>query len=76
MRCTACGIFVPKSKKFNARKEVPQDEKYLEIQKFRFYFRCPNCSGEICFQTDPKNMDYTVIAGAKRNFEPWREGHI
>ena len=24
-------------------------------------------------KTDPKNADYVVEAGAKRNFEPWRE---
>jgi uncharacterized protein with PIN domain len=73
MRCTRCGTFIPKSKKSNARKEVPTDEQYLGIQKFRFYFRCPQCHGEISFMTDPKNMDYTAEADAQRNFEPWRE---
>jgi hypothetical protein len=76
MRCTRCGTFIPKSKKFNARKEIPENEKYLGIQKFRFYFRCPVCHGEISFLTDPKNMDYVAEAGAQRNFEPWREGRI
>ena len=28
---------------------------------------------EIAMKTDPKNADYVVEAGAKRNFEPWRE---
>jgi hypothetical protein len=76
MRCTRCGTFIPKSKKFNARKEIPEGEKYLGIQKFRFYFRCPSCHGEISFLTDPKNMDYIAEAGAQRNFEPWREGRV
>jgi len=76
MRCTRCGTFIPKAKKFNARKEVPESDKYLGIQRFRFYFRCPGCSGEISFKTDPKNMDYEAEVGAQRNFEPWREGHI
>lgn len=76
MRCTRCGTFIPKAKKFNARKAVPASEKYLGIQKFRFYFRCPECSGEISFITDPKNMDYVAESGAQRNFEVWREGHV
>jgi uncharacterized protein DUF572 len=76
MRCSRCGTFIPKSKKFNARKETPADDKYLGIQKFRFYFRCPGCSGEISFKTDPKNMDYEAESGAQRNFEPWREGRV
>jgi Saf4/Yju2 protein len=76
MRCTRCGTFIPKAKKFNARKEVPQGDSYLGIQRYRFYFRCPGCSGEISFKTDPKNMDYEAESGAQRNFEPWREGRI
>lgn len=72
MKCTACGEYIYKGRKFNARKETT-DEKYLNIQIFRFYIRCTRCSGEITFKTDPKNMDYTCERGAKRNFEPWRD---
>ncbi len=72
MKCTSCGEFIYKGRKFNARKETT-DEKYLNIQIFRFYIRCTRCSGEITFKTDPKNMDYTCERGAKRNFEPWRD---
>ena len=72
MKCTSCGEFIYKGRKFNARKETTE-EKYLNIQIFRFYIRCTRCSGEITFKTDPKNMDYTCERGAKRNFEPWRD---
>ena len=71
MKCTACGEYIYKGRKFNARKETTE-EKYLNIAIFRFYIRCTRCSGEITFKTDPKNMDYTCERGAKRNFEPWR----
>ncbi|KAI9727222.1 MAG: hypothetical protein M1834_008482 [Cirrosporium novae-zelandiae] len=71
MKCTSCGEFVYKGRKFNARKETT-DEKYYSIAIYRFYIRCTRCSGEITFKTDPKNMDYTCEKGAKRNFEPWR----
>ncbi|CAK7220666.1 Pre-mRNA-splicing factor cwf16 [Sporothrix curviconia] len=73
MRCTRCGEYIYKGRKFNARKETPLDEKYLGIQIYRFYIRCTRCSGEIIFRTDPKNQDYTLVSGAKRNVEPWRK---
>lgn len=72
MKCTSCGEYIYKGRKFNARKETT-DEKYLAIQIYRFYIRCTRCSSEITFKTDPKNMDYTCERGAKRNFESWRD---
>ncbi|KAM7198056.1 CWC16 protein [Naviculisporaceae sp. PSN 640] len=74
MKCTTCGEFIYRGRKFNARKEIPLDEKYLNIQIFRFYIRCTRCSGEIVFKTDPRNQDYTVEKGAKRNVDPWKRG--
>jgi len=75
MKCTHCGEFIYKGRKFNARKETTE-EKYYAISIFRFYIRCTRCSGEITFKTDPKNMDYECERGAKRNFEPWREAKL
>ncbi|MCJ1369957.1 hypothetical protein MMC20_001169 [Loxospora ochrophaea] len=72
MKCTSCGEYIYKGRKFNARKETT-DERYYSITIFRFYIRCTRCSREITFKTDPKNMDYTCEKGAKRNFEPWRD---
>jgi len=43
------------------------------VRVHRFYIRCPRCSAEITFKTDPKNADYTCEHGAERNFEPWRD---
>lgn len=54
MKCTHCGEYIPKSRKFNARKET-LDEKYMGIVIIRFYIRCSRCSGEITFRTDPKS---------------------
>ena len=73
MKCVQCGEYIYKGRKFNARKETT-DEKYLNIPIWRFYIRCTRCSAEIAFKTDPKNMDYECEKGAKRNFEPWRQG--
>lgn len=72
MRCESCGEYIYKGKKFNARKETVEGEMYLNIKIYRFYIRCPRCSAEITFKTDPKNTDYVSEKGANRNFEPWR----
>ncbi|KAL8736623.1 MAG: hypothetical protein Q9181_002300, partial [Wetmoreana brouardii] len=73
MKCTSCGEYIYKGRKFNARKETT-DERYYSISIFRFYIRCTRCSGEITFKTDPRNMDYECERGARRNFEVWRQG--
>ncbi|KAL6714273.1 Pre-mRNA-splicing factor cwf16 [Lecanora helva] len=71
MKCTTCGEYIYKGRKFNARKETT-DEKYLNIAIYRFYIRCTRCSAEITFKTDPRAMDYECERGARRNFEIWR----
>ncbi|KAK5937255.1 Pre-mRNA-splicing factor cwf16 [Knufia obscura] len=72
MKCTSCGEYIYKGRKFNARKEITE-EKYLNISIIRFYIKCTACSSEITFKTDPKNTDYTCERGARRNFEAWRD---
>eukprot|EP00898_Chlorokybus_atmophyticus_P000370 jgi/Chlat1/1333/Chrsp118S01753 len=73
IRCATCGEYTYKGTKFNSRKEDVVGEKYLGIQVFRFYFRCPRCSSEMTMKTDPKNSDYVVEGGAMRLNEPWRD---
>ena len=88
MRCNRCGEYVYKGKKFNARKETAVGEEYYGIKVFRFYIvcplflcpsvslteeKCPMCSAEITFKTDPKNADYICEHGATRNFENWSD---
>ncbi|KAI1340993.1 CWC16 protein [Xylariaceae sp. FL0016] len=72
MKCTSCGEYIYKGRKFNARKETPQGEAYLGIQIFRFYIKCTRCSSEITFLTDPRIADYKCERGAVRSTEPWR----
>lgn len=74
MRCNSCGEYIYAGKKFNGRKETVNGEEYYGIKIFRFYIKCPMCSSEITFKTDPRNADYTAEHGITRNFEPWREG--
>ncbi|KAL3641043.1 hypothetical protein CASFOL_016011 [Castilleja foliolosa] len=74
IRCIKCSHYIYKGTKFNSRKEDVFGETHLGIQIFRFYFKCPNCSAEMTFKTDPQNSDYIVESGATRNFETWRAG--
>uniref|UniRef100_A0A1X7VA11 Splicing factor YJU2 n=1 Tax=Amphimedon queenslandica TaxID=400682 RepID=A0A1X7VA11_AMPQE len=69
MRCKTCGNHIYHGKKFNARKETVEGEKYLGMPIFRFYIRCPVCLSEISFKTDPENTDYAAEAGAYRTFQ-------
>jgi len=75
MKCTTCGEYIYKGRKFNARKETTE-EKYYSISIFAFHIKCTRCSAEIVFKTSPKHLDYDVVSGAKRNFEPWREAKL
>ncbi|CAH1799068.1 unnamed protein product [Owenia fusiformis] len=69
MRCSTCGEYIYKGKKFNSRSERVLDEDYLGLHIHRFYIRCPKCVSEITFKTDPENCDYKLENGAIRNFE-------
>ena len=65
LKCARCGVFVKRGRRFNARKQKT-DEKYLSITILRFYIRCPECSSEIAFKTDPQANDYQCGIGARR----------
>lgn len=70
--CHTCGEFIYKGTKFVMRKEDVVGQNYLGIQIFRFAWRCPKCSSELSFITDPKNHDYIAEKGCKRTYEPWK----
>jgi ribosomal protein L33 len=73
LRCTSCGEFMYRGRKFNARKEIDPTERYLDIQMVRITLKCTRCSSAVTYRTDPKNGDYTLLQGAIRNMEPWRD---
>ena len=69
MRCTTCGEYIYKGRKFNSTKEDVDDRNHLGLRIYRFYIKCTACLSEISFRTDPENTDYVLEAGATRNFE-------
>nr|ACO15500.1 Coiled-coil domain-containing protein 94 [Caligus clemensi] len=69
MRCSTCGEYIYKSRKFNSRKEDVDEMNHLGLRIYRFYIKCTACLSEISFRTDPENTDYVLEAGATRNFE-------
>ncbi|KAK2725230.1 splicing factor YJU2-like [Artemia franciscana] len=68
MRCTTCGEYIYKGRKFNARKEDVENEDFLGLRIYRFYIKCTRCLSEISFKTDPQSTDYVLETGATRNF--------
>lgn len=65
VRCGACGEYLGRGTKFNARMEDVPGERYLgAIRVFRFYIKCSRCSAEIAFKTDPRNSGYALESGA------------
>jgi DNA-directed RNA polymerase subunit RPC12/RpoP len=73
IQCQTCGVFISKGTKFNMRKEDVIGEDYLGIEIHRFYFKCPHCSTEITFKTDPMINDYMMEHGAHRTVEPLKK---
>ena len=73
MKCYTCGTYTYIGTKCNMKVEPVDDEDYLGITLYRFYYRCSNCFSQITFKTDPKNNDYTAEIGASRNHQPWKD---
>ncbi|SCV01468.1 LAME_0G16402g1_1 [Lachancea meyersii CBS 8951] len=68
MRCLKCSEFIPRSRKFNGKKEL-LPERYLDtIKQYRLSIKCPRCNNMISFRTDPKSGDYVMEIGGVKNF--------
>jgi len=67
VQCSTCGEFMGAGKKFNAKKETAGS--YLNIKRYRFYWKCSVCSTELVMITDPQNSDYTLERGGTRIFD-------
>ncbi|KAK4666028.1 Protein saf4 [Podospora pseudopauciseta] len=64
--CATCPqpTLIPQGVRFNASKS--RSGSYHTTPIYTFTLRHPPCSGTITIQTDPKNTDYVVLSGARR----------
>ena len=67
IQCNTCGSLIYNGTKFNSRKEVVQGETYMDIQIFRFSFKCTNCSTTLIMRTDPRNRNYMEAGASTQN---------
>ncbi|KAF8042332.1 hypothetical protein BT93_A0832 [Corymbia citriodora subsp. variegata] len=63
IRCDACGNHICQGTKFTSMKEEVVGETYLGNQRFRFYFRCTNCSAVLAIKSQPQHPDCVVSQG-------------
>ena len=68
IRCLKCDEFIPRSRKFNGKKELLPDRYLNSIRIYRLTLRCPRCANSISFRTDPKSADYVMETGGVRNY--------
>lgn len=66
--CNGCGHLIGKGVRFNAEKK--QIGSYFSTKIWSFSMTAPCCSEHIEVQTDPKNHEYIVVAGARRKARP------
>jgi hypothetical protein len=69
-----CSAYTTKGTVFRSTPKHISEEIYLGVKSVRLHPNCPHCRTEIIIETDPKNMDYRIVSGAKRGYEAWRDG--
>lgn len=62
--CNGCGHLIGKGVRFNAEKKAIGN--YYSTKIWSFSMTSPCCQEHIEVQTDPKNHEYLVVAGARR----------
>ncbi|KAJ9473881.1 hypothetical protein PHBOTO_003963 [Pseudozyma hubeiensis] len=67
--CSSCSTHLSQGLRFNAEKQ--QAGEYLSTKIWMFAVKCPSCSGRIEIRTDPKNAQYVVESGGKKQQQDW-----
>eukprot|EP01122_Echinamoeba_exundans_P016695 TRINITY_DN8542_c0_g1_i1.p1 TRINITY_DN8542_c0_g1~~TRINITY_DN8542_c0_g1_i1.p1 ORF type:complete len:329 (-),score=74.13 TRINITY_DN8542_c0_g1_i1:875-1861(-) len=65
--CEKCESHIAMGVRFNAEKKAIGN--YFSTKIWSFKMKCPNCSNQIEFQTDPKNAAYVITKGGKKKTE-------
>lgn len=67
--CDGCGSHIGQGVRYNAEKKKVGN--YYSTTIWSFRMKCHLCSNWFEIQTDPKNTQYVVTAGAKAKIEEW-----
>ncbi|KAJ5066292.1 coiled-coil domain-containing protein [Anaeramoeba ignava] len=65
--CLSCKRHISRGVRFNAEKRKIGN--YFRTPILEFRMKCPSCSSVILIKTDPKNAEYEIISGAKRQLD-------
>ena len=68
--CDGCNNHIGMGVRYNAEKT--KVGMYYSTPIYKFTMKCVYCPTHIEMQTDPKNCDYNVIAGARRQNNRWK----
>ncbi|KAK1442992.1 Saf4/Yju2 protein [Babesia gibsoni] len=68
-RCEQCRDFTYIGTKMNSKVMRLKEDTYLGIEKHRFFAKCPHCSNQIIFKTDPQHGDYLLESGGTRTYD-------
>ncbi|GIX64105.1 UDP-GlcNAc:polypeptide alpha-N-acetylglucosaminyltransferase [Babesia caballi] len=75
-RCESCRDFTYIGTKMNSKVMRLKEDTYLGIEKHRFFAKCPNCSHQIIFKTDPQHGDYLLESGGTRTYDADRDAQL
>ena len=67
--CNGCNAHIAQSVRYNAEKSKVGMYYTTPIHKFRM--KCHLCDQHFEIQTDPANLDYVILSGAKRKEQRW-----
>jgi coiled-coil domain-containing protein 130 len=67
--CETCKNHIGMGVRYNAEKK--KVGMYYSTPVYQFNMKCHLCAGTIEIKTDPKNLDYEIISGARRQENRW-----
>jgi len=67
--CEGCGQHVGMGVRYNAEKT--KVGMYYTTPIYQFRMKCTMCDNHYVIKTDPKNLDYEIVSGARRQERRW-----
>lgn len=67
--CEGCNNHIGTGVRYNAEKS--KTGKYYSTTTYKFRMKCHLCENYIEMETDPQNLDYKILSGARRQERRW-----